>query len=113
MAEYYHRFVEGFSLIVTHLTKLLQKDVPFSWTDELQESFEKLKKVLTEGPVLIQPEHGKEFTIYSDASYVGLGCVLMQKGKVVAYVSRQLKTHEVNYPTHDLELATVVFTLKF
>ncbi|KAG8496754.1 hypothetical protein CXB51_007828 [Gossypium anomalum] len=70
-----------------------------------QEAFEKLKKVLTEAPVLIQPESGKDFTVYSDASHVGLGCVLMQEGKVVAYASRQLKPHELNYPTHDLELA--------
>ncbi|KAG8483064.1 hypothetical protein CXB51_021936 [Gossypium anomalum] len=77
-----------------------------------QEAFEKLKKVLTEAPVLIQPESGKDFTVYSDASHVGLGYVLMQEGKVVAYASRQLKPHEVNYPTHDLELAAVIFALK-
>ncbi|KAG8472948.1 hypothetical protein CXB51_034814 [Gossypium anomalum] len=77
-----------------------------------QEAFKKLKKVLTEAPVLIQPESGKDFTVYSDASHVGLGYVLMQEGKVVAYASRQLKPHEVNYPTHDLELAAVIFALK-
>ncbi|KAA3473672.1 DNA/RNA polymerases superfamily protein [Gossypium australe] len=77
-----------------------------------QESFEKFKKVLTEAPMLIQPEPVKEFTVYSDAPHVGLGCVLMQEGKVVAYASRQLKTHEGNYPTHELELAAVVFALK-
>ncbi|KAG8503230.1 hypothetical protein CXB51_001047 [Gossypium anomalum] len=76
-------------------------------TDAQQESFEKLKKVLTEAPVLIQPESGKEFTVYSDASHIGLGCMLIQEGKMVAYVSRQLKIHEANYPTHDLELAAV------
>ena len=62
--------------------------------------------------MLIQPESGKEFVVYSDASLNGLGCVLMQEGKVVAYASRQLKPHERNYPTHDLELAAVVFALK-
>ena len=67
---------------------------------------------MTEAPVLIQPESGKEYTVFSDASHNGLGCVLMQEGKVVAYASRQLKTHERNYPTHDLELAAVVFALK-
>ncbi|KAG8478536.1 hypothetical protein CXB51_028289 [Gossypium anomalum] len=77
-----------------------------------QEAFEKLKKVLTEAPVLIQPESAKDFTVYSDTSHVGLGCVLMQEGKVVAYASRQLKPHEGNYPTHDLELAAVIFALK-
>ena len=62
--------------------------------------------------MLIQPTSSKDYTVYSDASRIGLGCVLMQDGKVVAYASRQLKTHEQNYPTHDLELAAVVFALK-
>ncbi|XP_052488004.1 uncharacterized protein LOC128041738 [Gossypium raimondii] len=105
--RYYRRFVEGFSLIAAPLTKLICKGVSFDWTDAQQESFEKLNIVLTEALVLVQPESGKEFTIYSDASHVGLGCVLMQKGKVIAYTSRQLKTHEANYPTDDLELAAV------
>ncbi|KAG8474188.1 hypothetical protein CXB51_034129 [Gossypium anomalum] len=87
-------------------------DVKFEWTEECQQSFDELKKLLTEAPVLVQPESGKEFAVYSDASLNGLGCVLMQEGKVVAYASRQLKPHERNYPTHDLELAAVVFTLK-
>ncbi|KAA3474134.1 DNA/RNA polymerases superfamily protein [Gossypium australe] len=112
LAGYYRRFVEGFSLIAAPMTKLLRKGVPFVWTEEQQESFDKLKKILTEAPVLIQPEAGKEFTVYCDASHIGLGCVLMQEGKVVAYASRQLKPHEANYSTHDLELAAVVFALK-
>ena len=94
------------------MTRLLRKDVKFEWTEECQQGFEELKKLLTEAPVLIQPESGKEFVVYSDASLNGLGCVLMQEGKVVAYASRQLKPHERNYPTHDLELAAVVFALK-
>ena len=68
--------------------------------------------MLVEAPVLTQPTSGKEYTLYSDASGIGLGCVLMQDGKVVAYASRQLKPHEQNYPTHDLELVVVVFALK-
>ncbi|KAA3461634.1 DNA/RNA polymerases superfamily protein [Gossypium australe] len=112
LAGYYRQFVEGFSLIVAPLNKLLCKGVPFVWTDKQQESFEKLKKILTEAPVLIQLEAGKEFVDYWDASHTGLGCVLMQEGKVVAYTSRQLRPHELNYPTHDLELATVIFVLK-
>ncbi|KAA3460519.1 DNA/RNA polymerases superfamily protein [Gossypium australe] len=112
LAGYYRRFVEGFSLIAAPMTKLLRKEVPFVWTEKQQESFDKLKKILTEAPVLIQPEAGKEFTVYCDASHTGLGCVLMQEGKVVAYASLQLRPHEVNYPTHDLELAAVVFALK-
>ncbi|KAL4378848.1 hypothetical protein GQ457_02G028530 [Hibiscus cannabinus] len=76
------------------------------------QAFEKLKEALINAPVLTQPVSGKEFIVYSDASYVGLGCVLMQEGRVVAYASRQLKVHEKNYPTHDIELAAVVFALK-
>ncbi|KAG8497034.1 hypothetical protein CXB51_008258 [Gossypium anomalum] len=112
LAGYYRRFVEGFSVVAAPLMKLIRKGVPFVWTEKHQEAFEKLKKVLTEAPVLTQPESGKDFTVYSDASHVGLGCVLMQEGKVVAYASRQLKPHEGNYPTHDLELAVVIFALK-
>ncbi|KAG8483033.1 hypothetical protein CXB51_021970 [Gossypium anomalum] len=112
LAGYYRRFVEGFSVMAVPLTKLIRKGVSFVWTEKQQETFEKLKKVLTEAPVLIQPKSGKDFTVYSDASHVGLGCVLMQEGKVVAYASRQLKPHEGNYPTHDLELAAVIFALK-
>ncbi|KAA3483558.1 DNA/RNA polymerases superfamily protein [Gossypium australe] len=112
LAGYYRRFVERFSLIAAPLTKLLRKGVPFVWSEKQQESFDKLRKILTEAPVLVQPEAGKLFTVYCDASHNGLGCVLMQEGKVVAYASRQLRPHEVNYPTHDLELAAVVFALK-
>ena len=112
LAGYYRRFVNGFSIIAAPMTRLLRKDVKFEWTEECQQSFEELKKLLTEAPVLIRPESGKEFVVYSDASLNGLGCVLMQEGKVVAYASRQLKPHERNYPTHDLELAAVVFALK-
>ncbi|KAA3483692.1 DNA/RNA polymerases superfamily protein [Gossypium australe] len=112
LAGYYRRFVKGFSVIATPLTRLLQKDVKFEWSERCQKSFEQLKAFLTEALVLTQPESGKEFTIFSDASLNGLGCVLMQEGKVIAYASRQLKPHEKNYPTHDLELAAIVFALK-
>ncbi|XP_052481187.1 uncharacterized protein LOC128035483 [Gossypium raimondii] len=78
------QFVEGFSLIAAPLTKLLRKGVSFNWTDVQQEGFDKFKTILTEAPVLIQPESGKDFIVYSDASHVDFGCVLMQEGKVVA-----------------------------
>ncbi|KAE8687051.1 Detected protein of unknown function [Hibiscus syriacus] len=104
LAGYYRRFVKNFSMIVLPLTKLMRKNVPFVWTSECQESFEALKRILTETPILVQQESGKNFVVYSDASHNGLGCVLMQEGKVVAYASRQLKPHERNYPTHDLEM---------
>ncbi|KAG8499252.1 hypothetical protein CXB51_005763 [Gossypium anomalum] len=112
LAGYYRRFVNGFSIIAAPMTRLLQKDVKFEWTEECQQSFEELKKLLTEAPVLVQPESSKEFVVYSDASLNGLECVLMQEGKVVAYALRQLKPHEKNYPTHDLELTAMVFALK-
>ncbi|KAK8655193.1 hypothetical protein V6N13_107783 [Hibiscus sabdariffa] len=112
LAGYYRRFVEGFSIIAAPLTKLLKKDVLFVWTEAQQASFEKLKEALTQAPVLVQPESGKDFAVYSDASHSGLGCVLMQEGRVIAYASRQLRPYELNYPTHDLELAAVVFALK-
>ncbi|KAL4324669.1 hypothetical protein GQ457_11G026830 [Hibiscus cannabinus] len=112
LAGYYRRFVKGFSTIALPLTKILRKDQPFEWSEDRQRSFDQLKQALTHAPVLVQPEPGKEFTVYSDASHSGLGCVLMQGDNVVAYVLRQLKPHELNYPTHDLELAAVVFALK-
>ncbi|KAL4354549.1 hypothetical protein GQ457_06G017120 [Hibiscus cannabinus] len=112
LAGYYRRFVSGFSKVAAPLIKLLQKGVKYEWSDARQQAFEKLKEALVNAPVLTQPVLGKEFVVYSDASYVGLGCVLMQEGRVVAYASRKLKVHEKNYPTHDIELATVVFALK-
>ena len=101
-----------FSVLAAPMTRLLQKDIKFEWFVECQASFDRLKKVLTEAPILTQPEMGKKFVIYSDASHVGLECVLMQDRKVVAYASRKLKPHEKNYPTHDLELAAIVLALK-
>jgi len=94
------------------MTQLTQKGVKFEWNEACEQSFQELKKRLTSAPVLIIPERDVGYTVYCDASREGLGCVLMQNGKVVAYGSRQLKNHERNYPTHDLELAAVVFALK-
>ncbi|KAL8143446.1 hypothetical protein V2J09_016478 [Rumex salicifolius] len=112
LAGYYRRFVEGFSRIAQLLTNLLPKTKKFEWDDSCMRSFEELKKRLTTAPILILPQGTKGFSIYSDASRQGLGCVLMQHERVIAYASRQLKSHEANYPTHDLELAAVVFALK-
>ena len=112
LAGYYRRFVKGFSVIASPLTKLLSKRVKFEWKDKCQNNFEQLKEMLVEAPVLTQPTSEKEYTLYSHASGIGLGCVLMQDGKVVAYAFRQLKPHEQNYPTHELELVAVVFALK-
>ncbi|KAL0539461.1 hypothetical protein IC582_023673 [Cucumis melo] len=112
LAGYYRRFVENFSRIATPLTQLTRKGAPFVWSKACEDSFQNLKQKLVTAPVLTVPDGSGSFVIYSDASKKGLGCVLMQQGKVVAYASRQLKSHEQNYPTHDLELAAVVFALK-
>ncbi|KAK9163265.1 hypothetical protein Syun_004167 [Stephania yunnanensis] len=94
------------------MTKSTQKDVKFQWSEECDASFAQLKNLWTIALMLILPEAGKGFMEYTNASRMGLGCVLMQEKSTVAYASRQLKTHEKNYSTHDLELATVVFALK-
>jgi ribonuclease HI len=112
LAGYYRRFIEGFSNILKPLTSLLEKDKKFVWTEACQNIFDELKKRLMNTPVLVMPDIYKSFDIYCDASKQGLGCVLMQKGHVIAYASRQLRKHEQNYPTHDLELAAVVHALK-
>nr|APU93382.1 putative gag-pol polyprotein [Marshallia obovata] len=112
LAGYYRRFIRDFSKIATPLTRLTRKDCKFQWSEKQEQAFQELKTKLTQAPVLTLPEGTEDLIVYSDASYQGLGCVLMQRGKVIAYASRQLKVHEVNYPTHDLELAAVVFALK-
>ncbi|KAL0641627.1 hypothetical protein Bca4012_102841 [Brassica carinata] len=94
------------------LTKLNGKGVPFLWVEETEKAFKKLKEALTTAPVLALPEQGKPYTVYTDASRVGLGCVLMQYGRVIAYASQQLRKHEDDYSTHDLELAAVVFAVR-
>jgi hypothetical protein len=88
MAGYYQRFIEGFSKIAGLMTKLLWKNTPFEWSDKCEESFQELKKKLTTAPILAVPETGKDYTIYCDASKNGLGYVLMQDQKVIAYGSR-------------------------
>jgi hypothetical protein len=112
MAGYYRRFIEGFSKIAKPMIALLGNKVEFKWTQKCQEAFEALKEKLTTVPVLVLPDVHKSFSVYCDACYTCLGCVLMQEGRVVAYSSRQLKVHEKHYPIHDLELAAVVHALK-
>ncbi|KAL0282101.1 UNVERIFIED_CONTAM: Retrovirus-related Pol polyprotein from transposon [Sesamum radiatum] len=107
LAGYYRRFVEGFSINAGPLTKLLRKRVAFQWTKQCQQSFDELKGRLTSTPILVLLSGSAGFVVYTDASKQGLGCVLMQNGKVIAYASRQLRPHELNYPTHDLELAAI------
>jgi hypothetical protein len=94
------------------MTELLAKGKTFEWTPRREVSFQELKKKLTTTPILTMPNVERSFSIYCDASGQGLRCVLMQDGHVVAYASRQLRKHEEKYPTHDLELAAIVHTLK-
>ena len=112
LVGYYRRFVEGFSKLAMPMTRLTKKRGKFLWTPECELVFQTLKEKLTTTLVLIIPNSGEGYEVYTDASLRGLGCVLMQGGKVVAYGSRKLKTHEQNYPTHDFVLAAVVFALK-
>ncbi|GJW27451.1 putative reverse transcriptase domain-containing protein [Tanacetum coccineum] len=111
LAGYYRRFIENFSKIAKSLTILTQKCKTFDWGEEQELTFQTLKDKLCNAPVLALLDGPKDFVVYCDVSEIGLGCVLMQKGKVIAYASRQLKIHEKNYTTHDLELGAVVFAL--
>ncbi|GJZ81705.1 reverse transcriptase domain-containing protein, partial [Tanacetum coccineum] len=105
LTGYYRRFIQDFSNIASSLTKLTRKNTPFEWGREQEEAFTTLRKKLCEAPILLIPEGTEDMVVYSDASYSGLGCVLMQWGKVISYASRQLKKHEENYPTHDLKIS--------
>ncbi|WVZ97301.1 hypothetical protein U9M48_042849 [Paspalum notatum var. saurae] len=112
LVGYYRRFINDFSKTAKPMTSLTKKNEKYVWGSNCEEAFQTLKKLLTSAPVLAQPDVTKPFDVYCDASGIGLGYVLMQEGRVIAYASRQLRKHEANYPTHDLELAAVVHALK-
>ncbi|GKA06793.1 putative reverse transcriptase domain-containing protein [Tanacetum coccineum] len=103
LAGYYRRFIEGFSLISKPLTKLTQKDKKYEWGKEEEEAFQTLKQKLCSVSILALPEGMEDFVMYCEASLKGYEAMLMQREKVIAYASRQLKVHEENYTTHDLE----------
>ena len=105
-------YIEDISTDISDIFIPARKEVKFDWDDRCKEVFQELKRRLTSAPILIFPDRGQGYTVYCDASRDGLGCVLMQSGRVVAYGSRQLKNHEQNYHTHDMELAAVVFAMK-
>ncbi|WZY99835.1 hypothetical protein YC2023_072164 [Brassica napus] len=107
LAGYYRKFVQGFASVSKPLTRLTGKGIAYEWSIETDEAFEKLKEALMTAPILALRKPNQPYTMYTDASHVGLGCVLMQDDKVIA-----LRKHEVNYPTHDLEMAAVVFALR-
>ncbi|GJW99603.1 putative reverse transcriptase domain-containing protein [Tanacetum coccineum] len=107
LAGYYQRFIKNFSKIAKSLTILTQKSKMYDWGEERERAFQTLKDKLCNAPVLALPDGPEDFMVYCDVSCQGLGCVLMQKGKVIAYASRQLKIHKKNYTIHDFELSAV------
>ncbi|GKC75831.1 putative reverse transcriptase domain-containing protein [Tanacetum coccineum] len=112
LAGYYRRFIKDFSKIVKYLTELTHKNKKYIWGEDQESAFQLLKQKLCEAPILALPKGNDDFVVYCDASHQGLGAVLMQREKVIAYASRQLKPNEENYTTHDLELGAVMFALK-
>ena len=109
LAGYYKRFIEDFSRLAAPMTRLNKKEVKFDWDDRCEKAFQKLRMRLTTTPILIVPNRDRGTQCILTP---GLGCFLMQSRRVVAYGSRQLKNHEQNYPTHDMELEAIVFALK-
>jgi hypothetical protein len=109
---YYRRLILNFSNIAKPITELLKKGNKYVWSEACDEAFKHLKKLLTTMPMLAQPDTAKPFDDYCDASGTSLGGVLIQEGRVISYSLRQLRHHEEHYPTHDLELATVVMALR-
>lgn len=112
LARYYCRFVKDFSCLAAPLIHLTRANMKFGWDDKCKKSFVELKKRLISAPVLEIHDGLEEFVVYCDASYQGIRYVLMQHRNVIVYGSRQLKNHELNYLTRDLELARIVFALK-
>ncbi|GJV60382.1 putative reverse transcriptase domain-containing protein [Tanacetum coccineum] len=112
LAGYYRCFIVNFSKITKPLTSLTQKNKKYEWGAEQEEAFQTLKDNLCNALILSLPDGIEDFVVHCDMSNQGLGCVLMQRGKVIAYASQQLKIHEKNYTTHDLELGAVVLALK-
>jgi hypothetical protein len=112
LAGYYRRFIKGFSKIGCPITSLQKKGVKFTWTSKCEERFQELKYLLTHAPMLKIADPDNDFLMCIDAYKEGLGGVLMQEGRVIFYKSRKLNEHEINYVTHDLELAAIVHTLK-
>ena len=109
---YYKRFIEHFSRLAALMTRLTQNEVKFEWNDLCEKAFHELRRRFTSTLILIVPKRGQRYIVYCDASKEGVECVLMQSGRVVDYGSQQLKNYEQIYPTHDMELAAIIFALK-
>nr|GEV09239.1 putative reverse transcriptase domain-containing protein [Tanacetum cinerariifolium] len=113
LADYYRRFIKGFSKITKPMTKLTQKTVKFDWGEKEEAAFQLLKQKPCSASILALPEGNENFVVYCDASHKGLSAILMQKEKVTAYTSRQLKVHEENHTTHDLDLGDVDCEIRY
>jgi hypothetical protein len=112
LAGYCRRFIPNFSRIAKPMTELLKKGVKLVWSESCEKAFLTLRQHLTSALVPVQPDNSKPFEVLCDMSGTGLSCVLLQEGRVISYASWALQPHEINYPTHDLELAAVVHALK-
>jgi hypothetical protein len=112
LVGYYKRFIAGFYKTAHPITYLQNKGIKFEWTTECEENFNLLKELLTSAPILKNVDPNESFVVCRDACKEGLGGVLTQNGHVIGYESKNLKEHERNYATHDLELASTVHTLK-
>ncbi|KAE8697362.1 hypothetical protein F3Y22_tig00110621pilonHSYRG00135 [Hibiscus syriacus] len=112
LANYYRRFVKGYSKIATPLTELLKKDKVWEWSMTYHNSFEKLKEAMVSEPVLALPDYTKPFVVFTDASDVAIGGVLMQEGHPVAYESRKLNETERRYSVHEKEMTAVIYCLR-
>ena len=112
LANYFRKFVQGYSKIALPLSRLTQKSRHFEWSSECQTAFEQLKYYLTHAPLLKMPELGKEFEVVTDASDYALGAVLIQDGRPVAYESRKLIPAEINYSATEKEMLASIHALK-
>nr|GEV00637.1 putative reverse transcriptase domain-containing protein [Tanacetum cinerariifolium] len=108
LAGYYRRFIEGFSKLSKSMNKLTQKGVKFDWGEKQEAAFQLIKQKLCSASILALAEGSEDFVVYCDASHKGLGVVLMQRVKIIAYASRQLKIHEKNYTTHHKSLQHIL-----
>ena len=118
LASYYRRFIQDFATIVAPMNNLLRKDIPYIWNENCQSSFEILKEKLTTAPILAYPDFTKQFLLYTDASYKGLGAVLAQEDDngnehVIAYASRSLVGAEYNYAPTEIECLATVWAMKY